>query len=222
MKANVKAGILGGTFNPVHHGHVDLGLTIREAFGLDKILYVLSARPPHKKDMELAPAPLRWSMLNLALETRPQLEPCDIEMKRPLDSWTIDTIRELMKQNPDYHYYFISGSEGFLKIRTWKEYRALMRMISFIVVLRKQDHKQKVIQMLDMDGIPVYSEYDPHRLTAAGDARVYLYTYTSQTLNLSSTLIRRKIKSSEPIDGMVHPGVKKIMEENELYEKRGI
>lgn len=218
----VNAGILGGTFNPVHHGHVDLGLTIREAFGLDKILYILSARPPHKKDMELAPVPLRWQMLNLALDAYPQLEPCDIEMKRPQDSWTIDTIRELMKRNPDYHYYFISGSEGFLKIRTWKEYQTLMRMISFIVVLRKPDHKQQVVDMLDREGIPLCSNYDPSVPAETGDARVYLYTYTSQTLYLSSTLIRRTVKSSEPIDGMVHPGVKKIMEENELYEKRGI
>jgi len=219
MTVRVNAGILGGTFNPVHHGHVDLGLTIREAFGLAKILYILSARPPHKKDMELAPAPLRWRMLNLALEPYPQLEPCDIEMKRPLDSWTIDTIRELMKRHPDHHYYFISGSEGFLKIGTWKEYQTLLRMISFVVVLRKPGHRQQVEEMLAREGITISGGFDPNRTPAAEDTRVYLYTYTSQTLYLSSTLIRRKVKSSESIDGMVHPGVKRIMEENELYEK---
>ena len=118
-----KTGLLGGTFNPVHRGHIELGLKIKAAFGLDRILYILSAQPPHKKRQAMPAAELRLAMLKAALLPHPGLLPCDLELRRRGESWTIDTIRELKAAQPDECFYFITGSEGFLKIRTWKEYR---------------------------------------------------------------------------------------------------
>ena len=116
MAKTNRIGLLGGTFNPVHEGHIQLGLKIRQEFQLDQILYILSAHPPHKKYRDMVPAALRWKMLKIALKPYPQLVPCDLEMKRTNDSWTIDTIQELKLQYPDHRLFFISGSEGFLKI----------------------------------------------------------------------------------------------------------
>ncbi len=92
MVSKRRIGILGGTFNPVHRGHIQLGLNMREAFRLDEVLYILSAIPPHKKAPHLVSAQLRWEMLEQALAPFPFLVPCDIEKKRPNDSWTTDTI----------------------------------------------------------------------------------------------------------------------------------
>ena len=228
MDRKRKVGLLGGTFNPVHEGHVDLGLKIREAFRLNNVLYILSANPPHKKAPHIAEAELRWKMLNIALSAYPFLEPCDIEMKRSQDSWTIDTIQELQQLYPDDYFYFISGSEGFLKIRTWKNYKRLLRMIPFIIVARDSAHKEEVIALLSEEGMVLADAAGPHDNpapiqhieyeTGAVNA-AYWYNYRSDKLFISSTLIRRRVKEQERIHGLVHEEVRKIMEEQRLYEK---
>jgi nicotinate-nucleotide adenylyltransferase len=214
-----RIGILGGTFNPVHLGHIDMGSQVKNDFQLDQILYILSAKPPHKKNHELVEEELRWQMLNEALAPYPYLVPSDIEMKRPLDSWTIDTIQQLKEAHPCDRFYFLSGSEGFLKIRTWKNYKQLLRMLSFIILLRQDSHKQAVQNLLKNEGIETTEFNGNTSEESAGKPIYYMYKYVSEKLYISSTLIRSKIKNSEPIADMVHPGVKKIMEEKRLYEK---
>jgi nicotinate-nucleotide adenylyltransferase len=210
-----KIGILGGTFNPIHNGHVDLGLRILEAFNLDRVLYILSAKPPHKPHQEIVPVELRWKMLNIVLKSFPSLEPCPIEMERPGLSWTIDTVNVLRSQHPEAQLYFISGSEGFLKIRTWKDYRTLMKAISFIVVLRKSGHRQKVIELLKEENIPICDEADQGQRPTSPCAN--LFSYESDQLPISSTMIREKIKSCRPIDPFLDKRIKKIIEEYGLY-----
>lgn len=218
-----RIGLLGGTFNPIHRGHVVLGLKIRETFFLKEILYILSARPPHKKGLEIAPIELRWEMLKKALEPFPYLVPCDIEMRRSTDSWTIDTVNELIAQYPDQQYFFISGSEGFLKIKTWKNYKKLLNTLSFIVVLRKDSHQTAVEQLLKEEGlIPYYSSnLTQQNPNPEGKPAVYIFFYKSEHLSISSTLIRKRIKLSgyKLIENFVSEEVKKIMEGNNLYEK---
>jgi nicotinate-nucleotide adenylyltransferase len=203
-----------------------LGLKIREAFHLKEILYILSARPPHKKGLGIAPLDMRWKMLEKALEPFPHLVPCDIEMRRAADSWTIDTVDELITQYSDRQYYFISGSEGFLKIKTWKNYKKLLNTLSFIVVLRKEPHQAVIEQLLKGEGlIPYYSgDMTQQQPNPVEKPAVYIFSYQSQHLFISSTLIRKKIKLSgyKLIENFVCQEVKKIMEENKLYEKRGI
>ena len=203
-----KIGLLGGTFNPIHLGHIELGLQILDAFQLEKILYILSAYPPHKKNKKIVPAEIRWKMLNKALEPFPQLVPCDIEMKRSTWSWTVDTVKELRKKFPGTEFYFISGSEGFLKIRTWKNYKNLLNSLTFIVVLRKPGHKQAVEILLKEENISLSPHYPS----------VHIFYYESDKLFISSTLIREKMKLSQQIDDFVVKEVKKIMEEYKLYE----
>lgn len=226
MTQDTRIGLLGGTFNPIHRGHIDLGVKIREAFHLREILYILSARPPHKKGLEIAPIDLRWKMLKKALEPFPHLVPCDIEMRRTTDSWTIDTVNQLITQYSDQQYYFISGSEGFLKIKTWKNYKKLLNTLSFIVVIRKEPDRTAVEQLLKEEGlIPYYrSDITQQKPNPAGKSAVYIFSYQSEYLFISSTLIRNKIKLSgyKLIENFVFEEVKKIMEENRLYEKRGI
>jgi len=209
-----RIGLLGGTFNPVHLGHIELGQKIQDSFGLDRIFYILSARPPHKRAMVMPPAATRFKMLQKALEPYPELVPCDIEMKRDGLSWTIDTVAELKKLNPGSRFFFISGSEGFLNIRTWKNYRELLKSLSFIVVLRKEGSKMRVENLLSEENIPWTEDID-----RPGDhPGVYIYAYDSPRLSLSSTLIRERIKEGQAIGELVGEEVKKIMEENRLYE----
>ncbi|MDD8013083.1 MAG: nicotinate (nicotinamide) nucleotide adenylyltransferase [Acidobacteriota bacterium] len=210
-----KTGLLGGTFNPVHRGHIDLGLKIQAAFGLDRILYILSARPPHKKRQAMPAAELRLAMLEAALRPHPRLVPCDLELRRRGDSWTIDTIRELKAASPLERFYFITGSEGFLKIRTWKDYRRVLREVYFIIVLRRSGHRARVEHMLREEGIPFGREHDDPRPPPAA----FLHTYTSDYLELSATDIRKKRSHGQDISPYVEQNVQKIMEEIKLYEE---
>jgi nicotinate-nucleotide adenylyltransferase len=172
---------------------------------MEKVLYILSAHPPHKTNLKIVPMALRWKMLERALKPFPQLVPCDMEMKRTTKSWTIDTIKELKIKDPGTQFYFISGSEGFLRIRTWKDYQTLLHSLPFIVVLRDPEHRQAVERLLKEESI-------------MSPSSVHIFSYESDKLSISSTLIREKIKQSQQIDGFVEEEVKKIMEEYKLYE----
>jgi len=213
MKQN-KIGLLGGTFNPVHFGHVELGLKIKAAFGLRKVLYILSAQPPHKKLQALAAAELRLAMLQEALRPHPGLEPCDLELRRPGNSWTIDTIRQLKAAAPGAQYYFVTGSDGFLKIRTWKAYRQLFGEIFFIIVIRKKSHQARVEHLLRSENIPFGRQAEAVPQPPAA----FLYAYTSDLLSLSATQVRKDKARGLDISPWVEKNVKTIMEENKLYD----
>jgi nicotinate-nucleotide adenylyltransferase len=209
-----KTGLLGGTFNPVHRGHVELGLKIKAAFGLKKILYILSAQPPHKKLQALPEAELRLIMLKEALRPYPGLVPCDLELRRPGNSWTIDTIRQLKSEYPDERFYFITGSEGFLKIKTWKGYRQLLREVFFIIVIRQNSHHARVERLLRTENIPIGREPENSPLPPTA----FLYSYASAYLTLSATAVRKKAARGQDISALVEKNVQTLMEENKLYE----
>ena len=209
-----KTGLLGGTFNPIHRGHVELGLKIKAAFGLEKILYILSAQPPHKKLQALPAAELRLAMLKKALQPYPGLVPCDLELRRPGNSWTIDTIRQLKSEYPAERFYFITGSEGFLKIKTWKAYQQLLREVFFIIVMRQKGHQTLVERLLWSENIPIGREPENSPLPPTA----FLYSYASAYLTLSATAVRKKAARGQDISSWVEKSVQTIMEENKLYE----
>jgi nicotinate-nucleotide adenylyltransferase len=210
-----RTGLLGGTFNPVHRGHIELGLKAKAAFALDRVLYILSAQPPHKKNQPLPAAELRLAMLAAALRPYPALLPCDLELRRRGDSWTIDTVRALKAEFPGDRLYFITGSEGFLTIRTWKEYRRLLRDIFFIIALRRPGHRAKVEKLLRAEGIP----FGPGCENAPGPPAAYLLAYASEHLALSATAVRGKRSRGRDVSQDVDKNVRTIMEENKLYEE---
>lgn len=209
-----KIGLLGGTFNPIHLGHVELGLQVLEAFGLDRVMYILSAFPPHKETGKIVSTEIRWKMLEEALRPFPGLVPCEIEMKRSNPSWTYLTVQNLKKEFPADRFYFISGSEGFLKIKTWKKYRLLIDSILFIVAIRKLEHEKMIKNFLKKENIPLCID----RTLKQDPPGICLYQYHSEKLQISSTLIRQRIKETMPVNNLVNKEVKKIMEDQGLYE----
>jgi len=208
-----RIGLLGGTFNPIHNGHIEIGKRIQEIFDLEQVLYILSANPPHKKDVVHTPARLRWKMLESALIPYPALTPCDVEMKRSRPSWTIKTIRVLKKTFSDKSLYFISGSEGFLKIKTWKNYRQLFNSVFFIVLLRKPSHLGSIRDLLESEHIPCSLDSG----SIPDLPGVYIHTYQSSQLQISSTRIRQRIRLNRSVAQLVPKEVLKIIEENDLY-----
>jgi len=213
MSRNI--GLLGGTFNPVHRGHVDLGLRVRDAFNLDTVLYILSARPPHKEDDPMVSAETRLEMLQTALKPFPGLQASDLEMRRRGNSYSIDTVTHLRHRYPGDRFYFISGSEGFLKIPTWKEWRRLLGCVVFIVVLREAAHREALASLLGAEGVPVRL----FPLLFHRPPGVNLLIYEAETLPFSSTRVRAWRRGGSDARGMLDPRVTEIMEKNGLYGK---
>jgi nicotinate-nucleotide adenylyltransferase len=133
----MKIGILGGTFDPVHIGHLRLAEEAWELLGLDKVLLVLSANPPHKTDRILTPFSARWKLLNLACHHNPHLVPCDLELHRPGPSFTIDTLHQIQHEHGSQtELFLLVGSDAVCEIHTWKSYLSILTLARLVVVRR--------------------------------------------------------------------------------------
>lgn len=132
----MKIGVLGGTFNPVHNGHLSLANQLIDLKLLDKVLFVVSARPPHKDAPEVSDEQ-RLRMVELALSGENKIAPCDIELKREGKSYTVDTLRELSALYPEDELYFITGADMFTDIPYWYQPEALFKTVKFLVADRE-------------------------------------------------------------------------------------
>ncbi len=132
----MKIGILGGTFNPIHIGHLILAEEAREKLSLDKLIFVPAFLPPHKDNSDVAPASDRYKMVRLAIAGNRNFCVSDIEIKRDGRSYTIDTIREFKKVYPNDELYFVIGSDLLNYLDEWKDLSEILKMVKFIVATR--------------------------------------------------------------------------------------
>ena len=186
-----RIGVFGGSFNPVHWGHLHLALLAREAAGLDRVLFVPAATPPHKEPGALAPAEHRWAMLERALATEPQTELCNLELTSGGPRYTIDTLDRLSKEHPDTTLHFILGADSLAELTTWKDPERLVNTYHIIAVNR------------------------PGEAIAAKDTRVL--EVTGNPFAISSSAIRRRVASGLSIRHLVPPPVAAYIEERDLY-----
>ena len=132
----MKIGILGGTFNPVHIGHLILAEEVREKLGLDKIIFIPTSLPPHKDNVDIAPALDRLEMLKLALRGNKFFGFSDIEIKRQGRSYTIDTLKELKNKFTQDELYFMIGSDLLKYLNEWKDLNEINKMVKFVAATR--------------------------------------------------------------------------------------
>lgn len=132
----MKIGILGGTFNPVHVGHLILAEEAREKLALDKIIFIPASLPPHKDNLDIAPAADRLRMLKLAIKGNKFFAVSDIEIERKGRSYTIDTLRELKDRFIYDELYFIIGSDLLKYLNEWKDLNQINKMVKFIAATR--------------------------------------------------------------------------------------
>lgn len=129
-----KYGIFGGSFNPIHYGHLMICEYIKEEMGLDKVIFIPTGNPPHK-EIEVS-AEDRYEMVRLAISPNPDFEISDIETTRVNLSYTVDTIRELKKIYKKEKLYFLIGLDSLFQLKTWKKIGDLSQEIEFVVALR--------------------------------------------------------------------------------------
>ncbi|MCJ7508197.1 MAG: nicotinate-nucleotide adenylyltransferase [candidate division Zixibacteria bacterium] len=190
-----RIGILGGTFDPPHLGHLVLAQELAEELKLDRVLFIPSAVPPHKDISEVSSAKHRFEMTKRATKGNKLFSVSDIELKRKGPSYTVDTIRELKKIYPQSELFFLTGSDILEEILKWKDPQEIYRQIKIVIGLR-----------------PGFDKIDPANQ----------FVHKSQiieitSLNISSTLIREKIKKGKSIKYLVPPEVLNHIKDNKLY-----
>jgi nicotinate-nucleotide adenylyltransferase len=132
----MRIGILGGSFDPIHHGHLILARAAKEELGLDRIVFVPANKSPHKAETKPATAEDRLKMVQLAIQGEEGFEASDIELKRPAPSYTIDTLRELTKLHPEVELVLLIGADNAAKFDTWREPQEIRRLAEIAVLDR--------------------------------------------------------------------------------------
>ncbi|HIJ56508.1 MAG TPA: nicotinate (nicotinamide) nucleotide adenylyltransferase [Deltaproteobacteria bacterium] len=136
----MRIGLFGGTFNPIHYGHLRASLEVKEEFGLDKIYLIPSAIPPHKSPRGVVDAKDRFHMIQLAISDQSDFIVSDVELDRPGPSYSIDTVHHFQKILPkDPRFYLILGTDAFYEIDTWKAYKDFFDLVPMIIMLRPGD-----------------------------------------------------------------------------------
>jgi len=195
MTSPKKLGILGGTFDPIHMGHLVLAEQAREQFELDQIIFIPSASPPHKTEQELSLAIHRFEMTKLALEGNRYFSVSDIELKRKGLSYTIETLRELKGFYKDSEIYFLTGSDVLEEITTWRDPEEIYKLARIVIAVR-----------------PGFNKFDPEHHFAKKSVIVRI-----TGVDISSTQIRQKVRNGESIKYLVPSKVEEYIKKKNLY-----
>lgn len=209
-----KIGLLGGTFDPVHFGHLQLAQSAMEECSLDKVVFIPSGQPPHKKGAAITPFNHRLAMLTLAGACENNFE-CDaIEDALPKPSFTIDTIREIRKHHDtDCRFYFMIGADAFLDILTWKSHTAILSSVNIILSKRKGYDAEQLAMLLKQLGY-VLSDGSWH----GNDGQKSIYVLKNIPDSLSSSAIRTMIKKGESVQQYLPESVLEYIKRNRLYQ----
>ena len=204
MKKNkVKIGVMGGSFDPVHRGHVSLAQDALDQADLDYVVVVPAGKQPFKLDADPASGSDRLNMLGLALRGHPRIIPCDIELEREGISYTYLTLRSLQQLlGPRAELYFIVGADSILKLETWMNSQELLTSYSYIVGSR-----------------PGYEDNELE-ICRSHLERVYgtrIIVIKNELLDISSTEIRELAAAGEPLSHLVGEDVERYIRDHGLY-----
>lgn len=220
----MQIGLFGGTYNPVHIGHLRAALEVREGFELDEVIMIPAALPPHKMPADVADAADRLQMLNQALEDSPGLTISDVELKRAGPSYTIDTVAHFKHSLPDQsRIYLIMGMDAFLEIDTWKSYADLLLQIPLIIINRPQsgsaaqDPGWKIMEKFLASKISRDYVFSESRSCYRARNRQPVYIFEVTSLDISSTRIRNLINQGRSIQYLVPSKVADFINSKGLY-----
>jgi len=201
---NDKLGILGGSFDPIHYGHLLLAETCREQCGLDRVLIVPAAVPPHKQLQAMTSARDRIEMVNLAIGGHEHLAVSTIEIDRGGVSYTVDTLAALAEQQPGCSLFFLMGADSLKDLPTWREPQRLCELAVPLVVRRAGSPE------------PDFSVIR-HLLTAERLEEIREHQVEMPIIELSSTDIRQRVARGQSIRFRTPRAVEKFTETHGLY-----
>lgn len=184
-----KIGIFGGTFDPIHHGHLILAREALETLPLDLVIFIPAAASPHKPDFESAGTTARLEMVRVAIEGEPRFEFDPMELERPSPSYAIDTVEVLRQRETDAEFFYLVGEDNVALLHTWHRFPELAKLVQFIVLDR------------------------------SGRQAALPYPVIRRHLDISATDIRNRVATERSIRYLVPPAVEKIIRERQLYRE---
>lgn len=199
-----KIGIMGGTFNPIHYGHLVTAEEAYHQFELEKVVFMPSGTPPHKEERKVVSAEDRYLMIVLAVAGNNHFAVSRLEIERPGPSYTIDTVRELHTANPDWDIFFITGADAILEILTWKDPEKIVEYSSFIAATRPGYSLEKFREVL-------------LRETGLGKLEKRVHFMEIPALAVSSTYIRERVGKEKSIKYLLPDSVADYIYECRLY-----
>ncbi|MEJ8554274.1 nicotinate-nucleotide adenylyltransferase [Tepidibacter sp. Z1-5] len=197
-----KIGVMGGTFNPIHYGHLATAEAVRNKYDLDKIIFMPSGNPPHKSKKEIIDKKHRYNMTMIATMSNIYFEASDIEIKREGMTYTVDTLEQLKKIYKNSQIFFITGADALCDIDSWKYLDKNFELATFVGATRPGIESAKVNQKIDQ----LKQKYN------ANIVNIYV-----PSLDISSTDLRNRIKKIESIKYLLPENVEKYIYKNNLY-----
>jgi nicotinate-nucleotide adenylyltransferase len=194
-----RVGIMGGTFDPIHHGHLVAASEVQSWFDLDEVIFVPTGEPWQKADREVSPAEHRYLMTVIATAANPRFEVSRVDIDRVGLTYTIDTLRELTALHPDADLYFITGADAMAALLTWQDHEELFKLAHFVGCTRP-GHE---LTDSSLEGLP------KDRITLV----------EIPALTISSTDCRQRVERGEPVWYLVPDGVVQYIGKHELYRK---
>lgn len=194
----MKIGLMGGTFDPIHIGHMIAAQCVCEEFGLDEVWFMPTYVSPHKEQAPGASPEQRWDMVCLAVEGHPQFRPCKIELEKGGISYSTETVSLLRRQYPEYHFYYIIGADMVEYLPKWHKIDELLEMVTFVGLRRP--------------GFQIEGSGLPERMLSA------VKIATMRQVEVSSTWIRQRRALGQTVRYLVPDKVNEYIEVNCLYE----
>ena len=207
----MRIAICGGTFDPFHRGHLDPVLAVRDELQWSVIVYVPAWRQPFKTGQQTASGYHRFAMAVLATESIDGVHVSPRELDRPTISYTVDTLEEMRRETPDATLDWIIGDDNLEELGAWKNIARIFELANFVVLTRASDGRpQSRVPSAFAD-----------RITTAAQRRQCggIVFAANATVPVSSTEIRRRVRSGEPIADLVHPRVSRYIHHNRLYQE---
>ncbi len=201
-----KIGIMGGTFNPIHNGHLIVAEDVREQCSLDRVLFIPSGQPPHKPNAEVIDAQFRYEMVSMAVKNNPFFEASRIEVDRNGPTYTINTLQELKRiYGEGVNLYFIIGADVVNEFITWRDYRQVFQLCEFIAVLRPGHDNSAFENAIEKN---------------RKDFDVRIRQVKSRLVDISSSDIRERCERLESIKYLVPDNVEEYIRRFGLYRTK--
>jgi nicotinate-nucleotide adenylyltransferase len=209
--------LFGGTFDPIHAGHIAVAQAAQRRFHLDAIHFIPSSRPPHKSQRELTPFIHRYTMVALACAEHPGFFPSLTEAPTPQPHvfYSIDTVRKYRREHPDDHIYFILGADQFLEFPTWKSYEQLLDSCDFIVASRPGFRLDALRLIVPPEKLGRSPAHDQHKIVLR---KSVVHLLTTVASHVSSTEVRERLQQKKGIHGLVPSRVEEYILGQALYQ----
>ena len=215
-EAPLRLGLFGGTFNPMHYGHLRSAEEVCEALALTRLWFIPAGHPPHKSAPGITPFEVRLEMSRLAVGDHPVMSVSDLEGRRPGRSYSIETLQQIRREvGPTWELYFILGLDAILEIATWKDYKDLFALSHFVVLDRPGYNRQRLQEVLE-EVHPLFRPLELQRgfLHPAGHKVILQET---ALMDISGTAIREMVRHGRSIRYLLPEAVREYIITHKLY-----